>query len=53
MGLLLADNGSKSSPMYITGAADTALSDALRETLTKAVNDAKAEFMAAKGIKAA
>src|SRR6267378_1001367 len=29
------------------------LSDALRETLTKAVNDAKAEFMAAKGIKAA
>src|SRR5882762_8929529 len=29
------------------------LSDALRETLAKAVNDAKAEFMAAKGIKAA
>src|SRR5204863_439618 len=29
------------------------LSDALRETLTEAVNDAKAEFMAAKGIKAA
>jgi F-type H+-transporting ATPase subunit alpha len=29
------------------------LSDTLRETLTKAVTDAKAEFMAAKGIKAA
>ena len=29
------------------------LSDVLRETLTKAVNDAKAEFIAAKGIKAA
>src|SRR5881275_2095640 len=29
------------------------ISDALRETLTKAVNDAKAEFMATKGIKAA
>src|SRR5262247_1162610 len=29
------------------------LSDALRETLTKAVNDAKTEFVAAKGIKAA
>jgi F-type H+/Na+-transporting ATPase subunit alpha len=29
------------------------LSDALRETLTKAVNDAKAEFVATKGIKAA
>jgi F-type H+/Na+-transporting ATPase subunit alpha len=29
------------------------LSDALREALTKAINDAKAEFMAAKGIKAA
>jgi F-type H+/Na+-transporting ATPase subunit alpha len=29
------------------------LSDALRENLTKAVTDAKAEFMAAKGIKAA
>jgi F-type H+/Na+-transporting ATPase subunit alpha len=29
------------------------LSDALRDTLTKAVNDAKAEFLAAKGIKAA
>jgi F-type H+-transporting ATPase subunit alpha len=29
------------------------LSDALRETLTKAVNEAKAEFAAAKGIKAA
>jgi len=29
------------------------LSDALRETLTKAVNEAKAEFVAAKGIKAA
>src|SRR5213593_805782 len=28
------------------------ISDALRATLTKAVNDAKAEFMAAKGIKA-
>jgi F-type H+-transporting ATPase subunit alpha len=29
------------------------LSDALRDTLTRAVNDAKAEFVAAKGIKAA
>jgi F-type H+-transporting ATPase subunit alpha len=29
------------------------LSDAMRETLTKAVNDAKTEFVAAKGIKAA
>jgi F-type H+/Na+-transporting ATPase subunit alpha len=29
------------------------ISDALREQLTKAVNDAKTEFMAAKGIKAA
>src|SRR5262244_602178 len=29
------------------------LSDAMRETLTKAVNDAKTEFAAAKGIKAA
>jgi F-type H+/Na+-transporting ATPase subunit alpha len=29
------------------------ISDALREQLTKAVNDCKAEFMAAKGIKAA
>jgi len=29
------------------------ISDALRETLTKAVTDAKAEFMATKGIKAA
>src|SRR6266480_3266422 len=29
------------------------LSDALRDTLTKAVNDAKTEFMATKGIKAA
>ncbi len=29
------------------------ISDALRETLTKATNDAKAEFIAAKGIKAA
>jgi len=29
------------------------LSDTLRETLTKAVNEAKAEFMATKGIKAA
>jgi F-type H+/Na+-transporting ATPase subunit alpha len=29
------------------------LSDALRDTLTKSVNDAKAEFMATKGIKAA
>ncbi len=29
------------------------LSDTLRETLTRAVNDAKAEFVAAKGIKAA
>ncbi len=29
------------------------ISDALRETLTKAVADAKAEFVAAKGIKAA
>jgi F-type H+-transporting ATPase subunit alpha len=29
------------------------LSDVLRETLTKAVNDAKAEFIATKGIKAA
>jgi hypothetical protein len=28
-GLLLADNGSKSSPMYITGASDSALSSAL------------------------
>jgi len=29
------------------------LSDALRDTLGKAVNEAKAEFMATKGIKAA
>jgi predicted RNA binding protein with dsRBD fold (UPF0201 family) len=29
------------------------ISDALREQLTKAVTDAKTEFMAAKGIKAA
>jgi F0F1-type ATP synthase alpha subunit len=29
------------------------LSDAMRETLAKAVNDAKAEFAAARGIKAA
>jgi F-type H+-transporting ATPase subunit alpha len=29
------------------------ISDALRDTLTKAVTDAKTEFMAAKGIKAA
>jgi F-type H+-transporting ATPase subunit alpha len=29
------------------------ISDTLRETLTKAISDAKAEFMAAKGIKAA
>jgi F-type H+-transporting ATPase subunit alpha len=29
------------------------LSDALRETLTKAVNEAKGEFVASKGIKAA
>ena len=29
------------------------ISDSLRETLTKAVNDAKTEFIAAKGIKAA
>ena len=29
------------------------ISDATRDGLTKAVNDAKAEFMAAKGIKAA
>ncbi|HEY3176894.1 MAG TPA: F0F1 ATP synthase subunit alpha, partial [Candidatus Polarisedimenticolia bacterium] len=29
------------------------LSDALRDTLTRAVNDAKAEFVAAKGIKTA
>ena len=29
------------------------LSDSMRETLTKAVTDAKTEFMAAKGIKAA
>jgi F-type H+-transporting ATPase subunit alpha len=29
------------------------ISDTLRDTLTKAVNDAKAEFTAAKGIKAA
>jgi hypothetical protein len=28
-GLLLADNGSKGSPMYITGASDDALSNAL------------------------
>jgi hypothetical protein len=28
-GLLLADNGSSHSPMYVTGASDTALSDAL------------------------
>jgi hypothetical protein len=28
-GLLLADNGSSSSPMYVTGASDTPLSDAL------------------------
>ena len=30
-GLMLADNGSKSSPMYITGAADSTLSDALSD----------------------
>ncbi len=29
------------------------LSDSMREALTKAVTDAKSEFMAAKGIKAA
>ena len=28
-GLILADNGSKASPMYITGGSDTALSNAL------------------------
>jgi hypothetical protein len=40
-GLLLADNGSKGSPMYIAGASDTPLSDALSGTfsLNKQITD--------------
>jgi F-type H+-transporting ATPase subunit alpha len=44
----------RKQPQILTEIRDKKeLSDALRETLTKAVNDAKAEFVAAKGIKAA
>jgi len=42
------------TPLVLTEIRDRKeLSDALRETLTKAVTDAKTEFVAAKGIKAA
>ncbi len=42
------------APLVLTEIRDRKeLSDALRETLTKAVTDAKTEFVAAKGIKAA
>jgi len=41
-------------PQIVTEIRDKKeLSDSLRETLAKAVNEARAEFMAAKGIKAA
>ena len=41
-------------PQIVTEIRDKKeLSDSLRETLAKAVNEAKAEFMAAKGIKVA
>jgi F-type H+-transporting ATPase subunit alpha len=44
----------RKQPQILTEIRDKReLSDTLRETLTRAVNDAKAEFVAAKGIKAA
>ena len=44
----------RKQPQLLTEIRDKKeLSDALRDTLTKSVNDAKAEFMATKGIKAA
>ena len=42
------------APQILTDIRDTKeISDALRETLAKAVTDARTEFVAAKGIKAA
>ena len=43
----------KQPQIYVEIRDKRELSDALRDTLTKAVNDAKAEFVATKGIKAA
>jgi F-type H+/Na+-transporting ATPase subunit alpha len=43
----------KHAPIFTEIRDKKEISDALREQLTKAVNDAKTEFMAAKGIKAA